>query len=457
MNSFDSILAKARQNQAKKVAENSQNNYHTYLKLYEETMTNLNTDPYDINLEKMMVFIQYQKDSGLEYSSLQSCISSLSSYFRSRNQRDLTLDEQFIDFQKGLLHCDKYRIINHAGVQTIIEKDGIWVKVGDEIQKHYFPEPLDENWFQNPKAYTSISGSFTYLIVDGELRLLTLASDESKKVYVDILEKGIKFNDANFSYEETILYALTDSSIFLFSLLPPKKIQEFIYEWKYIGTSFKLLCLPLSDDYATDAFLIESKFKDKVKTKFFSIPEDYTNPNPYRKLILSPIDEKKSLFSSYEDNLFQFKQDTRPQLIIDSSNVENPKSLEEGAQNLLDKGKELKKAESKLEKRTKRVCQRSESINKRYAVLKHRCDICTEKSKSLFARFQRLIETADGGVNLVQKSNEQRYNHELLTDLVNAMEDKDSELDEDIIFEYRSLERLLSVLQYNFNLLKKNM
>ena len=53
-------------------------------------MPNLNTDPYDITIEKMMVFIQKAKDDGYEYDSLKYAIASLSYYFRANNLDNLT-------------------------------------------------------------------------------------------------------------------------------------------------------------------------------------------------------------------------------------------------------------------------------------------------------------------------------------------------------------------------------
>ena len=50
-----------------------------------------------------MVFIQHQKDRGLEYNSLKCCISALSFYFRINNLPNLTLDVDFINFHKGIL------------------------------------------------------------------------------------------------------------------------------------------------------------------------------------------------------------------------------------------------------------------------------------------------------------------------------------------------------------------
>lgn len=87
---FDFVLQRAKKYQFKTIAKNSASTYHTYLQLYEETMSFYETDPYDIDITKIMVFIQHQKDKGLEYYSLKCCISALSFYFRSNNLPNLT-------------------------------------------------------------------------------------------------------------------------------------------------------------------------------------------------------------------------------------------------------------------------------------------------------------------------------------------------------------------------------
>lgn len=61
------------------------------------------TDPYDIDVNKMMVYIQHQKDRGLEYNCLKCCVSALSFYFRSINLPNLNLDTEFVNFLKGIL------------------------------------------------------------------------------------------------------------------------------------------------------------------------------------------------------------------------------------------------------------------------------------------------------------------------------------------------------------------
>lgn len=105
---FDTLLEKAKTFQSNTISEASKSTYQTYLKLYETTMEKLNEDPYPIQIDKMMVFIQFQKDSGLEYNSLKSCISSLSFYFRSNSLDNLTYDIRFINFHKGVLRDMKY-------------------------------------------------------------------------------------------------------------------------------------------------------------------------------------------------------------------------------------------------------------------------------------------------------------------------------------------------------------
>ena len=40
--------------------------YNKHIKIYEKTMTKLETDPYDITIEKIKVFITFEKDEGLE-------------------------------------------------------------------------------------------------------------------------------------------------------------------------------------------------------------------------------------------------------------------------------------------------------------------------------------------------------------------------------------------------------
>ena len=59
-----------------------------------------------------------------------------------------------------------FRLCNQAGVQAVIEPDGIWTKIGDKIEKHFFREKLNEKWFdsENRKAKLSMSGNFLYLI-----------------------------------------------------------------------------------------------------------------------------------------------------------------------------------------------------------------------------------------------------------------------------------------------------
>lgn len=101
--SFEAVLERAQQFQSQTISENSASTYHYYLQLYEETMTFFQKDPYDIDINKMMVFIQHQKDRGLEYNSLKCCVSTLSYYFRSNELPNLTLDIKFINFQKGIL------------------------------------------------------------------------------------------------------------------------------------------------------------------------------------------------------------------------------------------------------------------------------------------------------------------------------------------------------------------
>ena len=65
-------------------------------------MTKLETDPYDSTIEKMMVFIQYEKDEGQELISLKACITALSKYFRNNISPNYTFDIEFVNFKRGV-------------------------------------------------------------------------------------------------------------------------------------------------------------------------------------------------------------------------------------------------------------------------------------------------------------------------------------------------------------------
>mgnify|MGYP001040787370 CR=1 FL=1 len=161
-----------------------------------------------------------------------------------------------------------------SGVKAIVEKDGIWVIINGNSSKHFFQTNLDDGWFKQPNAYISISGSFLYMIVDGHLILITLTSSKDNIVFADTLDENTTFYDANFSYEETLLYGLTDSNkIIIFSLLPPKKIQEYIFNWDYIATSFALVMLPPSKDFiSANAFYVLSNAETNSETQFSYVP-----------------------------------------------------------------------------------------------------------------------------------------------------------------------------------------
>ena len=256
-----------------------------------------------------------------------------------------------------------FRLCNQAGVQACIERDGVWIKIGKNTKRFDLKTNLEEKWFKNPKAYLSISGSFMYLISDGELNLLTLTCDKNNMVYADELEKGTKFIDANFSYEETLLYALTDSNkIYVFSLLPPKKIQELFFDWDHIATSFKTLFFSPDDGFdSTIAFSIESDSGAKV-TQDFCIPKEHQYLRPNQRLVLEPIEERKSLFPSFDELLHE--QDSH---IVSSNDeddeTESPTTIEEAVKALQKKREKLRKYENKIKKRTKKLESKIDFIN----------------------------------------------------------------------------------------------
>lgn len=339
----------------------------------------------------------------------------------------------------------RFNICNQAGIQASIENDGIWIRKGKNVQKQYFLKNLDDSWFKNPKAYLSISGSFMYLIINGELNLITLTSDKNKVVYADVLEQNTKFNDANFSCEETILYALTDSNrIIVFTLLPPRKIQEFSLDWDYIATSFKLIILPPSEDAdLRNAFLFQSKNQSQAVNQFFFLDEQSS--------ILVPIPEEESPFKDFD---IQFHQEED---IIEEEeepdDVLSPTTIEEAATLLLDRGKKLKEYEENIKERSKELNAKIDFINQKYPILNEKCKQSRKRFENLFARIQRLIETADGGIALVQKSKEQQSSQEFIKTFDNTI--PYAELEDKIIFEYRSLQKLLEILKYNINLLQE--
>ena len=88
---FSQLLSKAQTFKERTVADSSLSTYNEYIKLYEQTMIKLEADPYDITIEKMMVFIQFEKDEGLELNSLKACIAALSFYFRNNKLPNLKI------------------------------------------------------------------------------------------------------------------------------------------------------------------------------------------------------------------------------------------------------------------------------------------------------------------------------------------------------------------------------
>ena len=100
---FSAILDRAKEISKHTIAENSQATYSQYINLYEEAMVHLETEPYEINIDKMMVFIQFGKDEGYTYNTLKCCIAAFSYYFRSNNLPNLTQDVEFTNFHKGVL------------------------------------------------------------------------------------------------------------------------------------------------------------------------------------------------------------------------------------------------------------------------------------------------------------------------------------------------------------------
>lgn len=351
-----------------------------------------------------------------------------------------------------------FRLCNQAGVQACIERDGVWIKIGKNTKRFDLKTNLEEKWFKNPKAYLSISGSFMYLISDGELNLLTLTCDKNNMVYADELEKGTKFIDANFSYEETLLYALTDSNkIYVFSLLPPKKIQELFFDWDHIATSFKTLFFSPDDGFdSTIAFSIESDSGAKV-TQDFCIPKEHQYLRPNQRLVLEPIEERKSLFPSFDELLHE--QDSH---IVSSNDeddeTESPTTIEEAVKALQKKGEKLRKYENKIKKRTKKLEAKIDFINSKYESIHKKCQKSKKRFENLFSRVERLIESADGGIGLVQISKQQKINQDWLQSFDQFIShDRYSEIGDDVIFHYRSLQKYLDVLQYNINLLNKTL
>ncbi|KAK8898652.1 hypothetical protein M9Y10_000944 [Tritrichomonas musculus] len=348
-----------------------------------------------------------------------------------------------------------YKLDNQAGVQAVIEPDGIWTKIGDKIEKHFFREKLNEKWFdsENRKAKLSMSGNFLYLIDNGVLHLLTLTADKDNEVYDDnltLLDEGTKFSDAVFSYEETILYALAYKSnrIILFSLLPPKRIKEFIFQWNYYGTSLQIMILRPSENIkSTNAFLIESEGQSNTETIFYYFPTDYSN-NPCQKIILQPIEEKKeSLFIKpdvFEDNDDDDKSDE----------VYTPKKKEDVPQVLYKKAKQIQKYEDDLKVRLKDVKGKLNALDQRHEYLKSKSDEIRARFEFLLTRIQRLVEKADSGRLLARISDAQQEHQNLLNRLADHREIPYHLLGDDIIYEFRSLQNMFYMIQNKIDNMK---
>lgn len=284
-----------------------------------------------------------------------------------------------------------FEIANQCGKHLFITNDGIFINDYGKTKKYEFPTELNlsDNWFANPnknKASVSISGNFVYLIDRDRLYLLTLTS---QSIYIDVLQEGVVFFDADFSFEETVLFALTNNNqCFIFSLIPAKKLQEYSFNWKMNGkaTSFQL-------GEPQRFILVKNDNNDKA---FFRIRDNYVNPNSGHPMTLNPVDDSfGSIFDPYPD-----EQVISDGSIDDEESQVQPTTLQEIKNALMKKGLELREFESELAERMKVIESQIEDQERQKTELQKGFNEIEETMQNLFRRIQSVIERAYRGRNI---------------------------------------------------------
>ncbi|OHT11474.1 hypothetical protein TRFO_19121 [Tritrichomonas foetus] len=318
-----------------------------------------------------------------------------------------------------------YTIINKAGIQHIIQKEGIWM-IKDHRQKyHQFLNPF-ENKDKITKAESSLSGNFVAMIVNGKLHLLTLTNDS---LYAEFLDQENNFVDVCFSNQETRIFALASNKFILFRTLPPAKMQEFVFCSEYPAISFSL---SESQMYLT----VRVQTEESIEQMYFQLPEQFER-NEIDPIELQPVEEADTVvfnpysFPSSDEGDFDDNDQNMIQEISEN-NSEESRRIENKACALLENCAQLEMYQKRLDSRLERIEQRKNAVLEKNAILRKRFINSQIQFAHHFRRIQKLIELKDKGC----KIDKLFRTYESSNATLNSISFPSLEVEDDVILEF---------------------
>lgn len=269
-----------------------------------------------------------------------------------------------------------FTLVATNGVTHTIYKDGI---LTNGIS-HCFQVPLGDSEISS--SSTSYFGNFIYFIIDSNLFLVTVTVSSA---WVDpLVIPEMKFVNACFSIEESMLYALTSSNqIVVFKTLPIQQIGQLNIDLEEIVQSFSI-------------FNLQSVFElivDDEKRYFAKLPNRFTNKVQKLEILPSlPIPPPQIL----------------EKIRITDRHTENNENLYDEdpyqfALNVNKKGKEVLKRQNELLSRYNDLLlmvDRAKSVNTK---LDLRVSEVRNKTKEQFQRIQRLLISQECNPELIEK------------------------------------------------------